>query len=205
LESLAGIYAITNAINGKRYIGSSKDIKQRFADHKKDLNNNIHHNRKLQEDWNKYGETYFSFDLLYPMPIEILSKTPPHFSDKLLLEAEGEVVDKADNLYNIRHPLGEHAEETKELMKHEHRKHNITPGVTYSEDRINNLRNNMLGENNPNYGGKYKNHLGKHHSSEAKAKMSAKLKGRTYTEEQNKSRSEAMKKVWEQRRKNKNG
>jgi group I intron endonuclease len=59
-----GIYKITNKKNGKFYIGSSKNIKRRWVEHKNDLNNNQHINPKLQNAWNFYGESNFDFLIL---------------------------------------------------------------------------------------------------------------------------------------------
>lgn len=58
---IMGIYCIENIINHKKYIGQSKNIKQRWHDHKKALNNNEHHNIHLQRAWNDYGEKAFNF------------------------------------------------------------------------------------------------------------------------------------------------
>lgn len=59
-----GIYAITNILNGKRYVGSAIRISNRWLDHKRDLDNNKHHSQKLQRAWNKYGEANFEFSIL---------------------------------------------------------------------------------------------------------------------------------------------
>jgi group I intron endonuclease len=59
-----GIYAIKNKINGKMYIGSSYNIKQRFTAHKSALKNNNHRNKHLQNAWNKYGEDNFEFIII---------------------------------------------------------------------------------------------------------------------------------------------
>jgi group I intron endonuclease len=55
------IYAITNTVNGKRYIGSTKSFKGRIGKHRWELRNNRHGNPHLQNAWNKYGETAFTF------------------------------------------------------------------------------------------------------------------------------------------------
>lgn len=59
-----GIYYIKNKINGKYYIGQSKDIYSRWIHHKTDLRNGMHHNNHLQSAWNKYGEDNFEFSII---------------------------------------------------------------------------------------------------------------------------------------------
>lgn len=53
---MTGIYCILNPTNGKRYIGSSVHIEQRWAAHKSALKLNKHDNMFLQSSYNKYGE-----------------------------------------------------------------------------------------------------------------------------------------------------
>lgn len=45
------IYLITNTTNGKRYIGSTKDLSMRKGAHAYKLKNNIHKNRGLAADF----------------------------------------------------------------------------------------------------------------------------------------------------------
>ena len=59
-----GIYAIKNIVNGKRYIGSAKNISRRWSTHKLLLNKGMHYNSHLQSTWNKYGENNFEFYIL---------------------------------------------------------------------------------------------------------------------------------------------
>ena len=61
---ICGIYKITCKINNRIYIGSSKNIMQRWKEHKQKLNKNIHDNMFLQRDWNRYGEDNFIFEIL---------------------------------------------------------------------------------------------------------------------------------------------
>ena len=63
MSKKCGIYSITNKINNKKYIGSSRDIEQRFRDHKYRLRINKHCNDYLQKSWNKYGEENFEFKI----------------------------------------------------------------------------------------------------------------------------------------------
>lgn len=60
----SGIYEIRNTTNGHLYIGSAVNLKQRWHDHKKLLRGNKHHSKHLQNAWNKYGESAFSFAVL---------------------------------------------------------------------------------------------------------------------------------------------
>lgn len=59
-----GIYIIFNLVNGKRYIGSSKNLYNRINQHYQDLRNGKHHNTHLQASWNKYGEESFTASVL---------------------------------------------------------------------------------------------------------------------------------------------
>ncbi len=48
---MQGVYKIENVNNGKKYIGSSKDIEKRFYQHRRELENKTHHSVKLQRAW----------------------------------------------------------------------------------------------------------------------------------------------------------
>jgi len=61
---MAYIYKILNKVNGKFYIGSTKNAKVRWYQHKYSLNNNKHINNHLQNAWNKYGKDSFDFIIL---------------------------------------------------------------------------------------------------------------------------------------------
>jgi len=60
----SGIYKITNTINGKFYIGSSINLRQRFNEHIGMLVKNEHPNFILQRSWNKHGQNKFTFEII---------------------------------------------------------------------------------------------------------------------------------------------
>lgn len=63
-ERITGIYCIESIRDRKKYVGMSKDIHMRWAQHRADLRGNIHHNANLQASWNRYGEDNFEFVVL---------------------------------------------------------------------------------------------------------------------------------------------
>lgn len=60
----SGVYAILNILNNKKYVGSTKCFKERFAEHRSQLRRGNHKNIHLQNAYNKYGEEYFKFIIL---------------------------------------------------------------------------------------------------------------------------------------------
>jgi hypothetical protein len=58
------IYEIYNNISKKVYVGSTKNIQERFKRHIKELKENRHHNIKLQRSWNSHDEQDFEFRII---------------------------------------------------------------------------------------------------------------------------------------------
>jgi len=85
-----GIYAIFNTINTKMYIGSAKNLHNRYRKHLSNLKRNIHQNPHLQNAWNKYGENNFIFIIL-----EILN------DEKKVIEKEQYYIDKYKSYINV--------------------------------------------------------------------------------------------------------
>ena len=60
-----GVYMILCLINNYRYYGETSNISMRIAGHKRDLRRKIHGNKRLQTDWNAFGEANFEFSVLF--------------------------------------------------------------------------------------------------------------------------------------------
>ena len=62
-ENKSGVYKIQLGTN-KKYIGSTTNLKTRFANHLKDLQAGHHHNRPMQIDFNALGEAKLIFEVI---------------------------------------------------------------------------------------------------------------------------------------------
>ena len=60
-NSVTGIYEIINTTTGRRYIGSSINLRCRWYSHSHMLRKGKHGNPILQSSWNKHGESAFVF------------------------------------------------------------------------------------------------------------------------------------------------
>lgn len=58
------IYKIRNVVNGKFYVGSTTDTRERFRTHRNKLRAAKHHCTHLQAAWSKYGEECFVFEVV---------------------------------------------------------------------------------------------------------------------------------------------
>lgn len=82
-EKISGIYKITNTVTGDFYIGSSKDIKQRWACHKCQSKWNECPNNPMYQDFQRYGVNKFEFEILEEVEIDSLKKTEQQFIETL--------------------------------------------------------------------------------------------------------------------------
>lgn len=61
---MKGVYKIINTINGKFYVGSSKNIPSRISRHFYELKRNSHHSAYFQRAYNKYGKENFIHEVV---------------------------------------------------------------------------------------------------------------------------------------------
>ena len=105
MEKISGVYRITNTITNDFYIGSSKNIKQRWAHHKAPSSWNEKPNSQLYKDMQKYGTENFVF--------EIIAEVEPGS----LKEAEQKFIETLKPTYNICNAKGLNIERRKEYQK----------------------------------------------------------------------------------------
>lgn len=80
---MIGIYKIVNKINNKIYIGQSVQVKERWAQHLRAVNNKNSHtyNYPLYKDMRLYGVESFVFELVEECNIEDLTKREQYWID----------------------------------------------------------------------------------------------------------------------------
>ena len=102
---ICAVYKITNTITGDFYIGSSKDVKQRWTAHKCQSRWNEHSNCPMYLDMQKYGTDKFEF--------EILAEVEP----EKLKEVEQKFIEMLNPTYNQMNAKGLDIERRKEYHK----------------------------------------------------------------------------------------
>lgn len=109
-RNLCGVYSIQNKINGKRYIGASRDVNMRFSNHLH-RDSRRYSNREFYRDIITYGESEFI--------CSVLEVCDNNCSDKYLLEREQYWYDVLKPEYNIFRPVDvtSHASGFSEYMK----------------------------------------------------------------------------------------
>ena len=111
---ISGVYKITNTVTGDFYIGSSKNVRQRWAVHKCKSTWNEHPNKQLYQDMCKYGVDKFEFEILEEVESESLKETEQQFIETL------------KPTYNDRNANGLDIERRKETHKKAQKKYEKT-------------------------------------------------------------------------------
>jgi group I intron endonuclease len=153
-----GVYKITNIINNQCYIGSSKTIKRRWYEHKRQLRKNQHHSKVLQRAFNKYGENNFVFEILELCePDELLIIEQKYFD---LIKPEYIILKTAGRFDGYKH-----TEETKQILREKRKEQINLPCSEETKKKISDANKNRK------------------FSNEHKDKLSKSHKGKQLTEE----------------------
>ena len=80
---IIGVYKITNTITGDFYVGSSKDVKRRWAAHKCHSTWKKCPNNPMYLDMRKYGTDKFDFQVLAEVEIDSLKEKEQQFIETL--------------------------------------------------------------------------------------------------------------------------
>ena len=105
MNTISGVYKITNTVTGDFYIGSSKNVKSRWKDHKKPSIWKRYPNNPMYQDMQKYGVDKFEFQILAEV------------EEGKLKETEQEFIEKLKPAYNNRNANGWDIERKKESKK----------------------------------------------------------------------------------------
>ncbi len=171
-NKIIGIYCIENTVNGKKYVGQSKDIKDRWRRHISELRKCKHNNSYLQDSWIAYGESAFKFYVLEECSPELLDEKEQYYIDSLNSMSygngfnlttggiKGNIITEEIRQKMSKSVTESYTDELREIRRKD--------TLEYWSNPENKKR--ILGENNGMYG--------KHHSEETKRKMSEAKKGK---------------------------
>lgn len=130
---IVGVYKIENKFTGECYVGSSRDVRKRWNQHRRHLLRNKHHNYRLQAAYDLHGPDAFIFEILEHVEAEQLIVREQFFMD--LLRPQYNIHPKADG--------SQHAEETKALIRA------ASTGKKHSEDTKARLSAARMGKKSP--------------------------------------------------------
>lgn len=88
---------IHNSANGKNYVGSSRHVEYRMKTHLSNLRHGKHYNKPMQNDFDTYGEEYFSFRPLFEVSEEVRLTSAECFVMKILRSQDHDFGYNRDN------------------------------------------------------------------------------------------------------------
>lgn len=214
---ISGIYEIVNTENSKRYVGSSVDIRRRWAQHRARLNSGEHHCPPLQRAWDKYGAAAFDFRIVEQCERD------------RLIAVEQRILDQAAPEYNVARAAGyrtflglRHRQDTIAKMSEAHRGNTRTKGkprnrsaveatasahrgMKRSDETRAKISEAMKGKKRPPRSDECRRKLseankGKPKSAEHLAALQAGRARRVYTQEQRTAIAAASKAAWARRK-----
>ena len=114
VNKVSAVYQIVNRVTGERYLGSSVNVKDRWADHKCPGLWKKYPNNKLYHAFQEYGIDKFEF--------LIIATVKPEY----LKQVEQEFIELLNPVYNQKNAKGLNVERIKETRKNYHNKYSHT-------------------------------------------------------------------------------
>ena len=138
---ISAVYKIINTVTGDFYIGSSKNIKHRWADHKCPSKWNEYPNNQMYLDMQKYGVDKFVFEILEEVETDSLKETEQKFIEML----KPTYNNRNANGWDIERRKKSHKEYQKtEKYKKSHKEYQKTEKGKKSHKKACNKYNNQL-------------------------------------------------------------
>ena len=146
---ISGVYKITNIITGDFYIGSSKDVKRRWAKHKCPSTWNEHSNNPMYLDMQKYGVDKFEFQILEEVEEGSLKEKEQYFIETLKptynqMNANGLDIERYKEYQKEYQKTDKYKEFQKEYQKEYHKEYEKTDKGKESHRKANNKYYNQL-------------------------------------------------------------
>lgn len=190
-----GIYKIENKINGKVYIGCSKNIEHRWKEHIKGRNDRTH---LIHNSFKKYGLDNFEFVILLVCPYLCFD-----YWEQFFISKNNSIVPNGYNLTSGGRYSFVQSEETCEKKRVAMLgENNHFYGKTHSDETKQKISNTKKGCVGPNRGKKAsdetkrklsESHMGHKPSKETREKLSAAGVGRVFSTESKQKISDAKK------------
>ena len=172
---MPGVYCLKNTESGKKYIGSSTDVRKRLLEHRSRLQKGKHENRHLQAAYNKFGENSFICSVYKYIPRDKLARLETYYIQRLY--NKGVLYNQAPIAYGAYStgrgsyvPTEEHRRKISEAKKGW-----VPSEITRARNGATKLGKKWTEERKKNHP---KSWLGKNHTDVSKNKMSEYAKSR---------------------------
>lgn len=161
---ISGVYKIVCKTSGRFYVGSSKNLNERWNTHLCNLRGNKHINRHLQSSFNKYGEDSFVFETLEECDVDNLFDREQFYIDSLDACSVGFNIGRSscggDNISNNPNK--------NDIVKRI--KNKILENLSNMSEEERKLRWSKPGDKNPNYGKRWSDQMRKDASDRNKGR-----------------------------------
>lgn len=138
---VSGIYCIRCIPTNKVYVGHSKNIKKRWANHRRKLNRGFHENDHLQNAWNKYGKWEFHFSILEYLPYSLTKEEFEEYETKWMLKYKSHLKEYG---YNKCLPGSIHLKNKEENVTKTHYGLNTLICINVNDGRILRIQSNKI-------------------------------------------------------------